>query len=361
MVAVTIHRVAREAGVSVSTVSRAFGAPEVVNEETRRRVLAVAAKLHYQPNRAARGLITGRTGNIGVIVPDLENPFFHCVLKGVQSRAWEADNWVFLADSREDPQVEYELITKMSKQVDGIVVCSSRMTTAQLEQVAADATLVFLNRKVHGSPSVFLDSARDSRQVIDHLAHLGHRRLAYLSGPTSSWSNRERRRGLRYAAKKHGLEIVELGPYAPHFESGRQGTDVALGHDVTAIVAFNDLMALGVLARLAECQIPVPTGCSVVGFDDIPMASMTSPPLTTLAVPKEEAGRAAGEMLLGLLADAGDKISEVGLSASLAVRASTAPPKPAAAPTHATASHTKAASQTKPTRPRSRPKVDRER
>lgn len=307
--------------------SRAFGMPDVVKEETRRRVLTAAAKLGYHPNRAARGLITGRTGNIGVIVPDMENPFFHSVLKGVQARARETDNWVFLADSGEDAQVEYELIMKMSKQVDGIVLCSSRMTSQQLEHALAETTLVFLNRRTPGSSSVFFDSAGGGRQVVNHLAQLGHRRLAYLGGPTNSWSNRERRRGLRYAAKRRGVEIVELGPYTPRFESGRQGADVALGHEVTAIVTYNDLMALGVLARLAERRISVPAGYSVVGFDDIPMAAMASPALTTLAMPKEEAGRAIVDMLFGLLANTSGTNSQVGLGTSLTPRASTAPPE----------------------------------
>lgn len=324
--ATTIHQVAREAQVSMSTVSRAFGAPDLVNAETRRRVLEAAARLRYHPNRAARGLITGKTGNIGVIVPDLENAFFHGVLKGAQARSREADYWVFLADSDEDPRAEHELIMQMSKQVDGIVLCSSRMTTALLEQAAAETSLVFLNRKVPGSPSVLLDSAGGGRQVVDHLAELGHTRFAYLDGPRNSWSNRERRRGLRLAAKKRGLEIVEFGPYPPHFESGSAGVDAALEHDLSAVVAYNDLMALGALSRLAERRVPVPGRCSVVGFDDVPMATMTTPPLTTVAVPKERSGRAAVDMLLGLL-EAGDEPTDrVELPTQLVVRSSTGPP-----------------------------------
>lgn len=324
--ATTIHQVAREAQVSMSTVSRAFGAPDLVNAETRRRVLEAAERLRYHPNRAARGLITGKTGNIGVIVPDLENAFFHGVLKGAQARSREADYWVFLADSDEDPRAEHELIMQMSKQVDGIVLCSSRMTTALLEQAAAETSLVFLNRKVPGSPSVLLDSVGGGRQVVDHLAELGHRRFAYLGGPRNSWSNRERRRGLRLGAKKRGLEIVEFGPYPPHFDSGAAGVDAALEHDISAIVAYNDLMALGVLSRLAERRISVPGRCSVVGFDDVPMATMTTPPLTTVAVPKERSGRVAVDMLLGLLETGDEPTDRVELPTQLVVRSSTGPP-----------------------------------
>ncbi|HEX6444481.1 MAG TPA: LacI family DNA-binding transcriptional regulator [Streptosporangiales bacterium] len=325
--AVTIHEVAKAARVSVSTVSRAFGSPDVVNAETRRRVLAAAERLRYRPNRAARGLITGRTGNIGVIVPDLENPFFHGVLKGVQSRSREADQWVFLADSGEDPYAEHELVMQLSKQVDGILLCSSRMRTAQLEQAAAERPLVFLNRKVPGSPSVLMDSAGGGRQIVGHLAELGHRRFAYLGGPRTSWSNRERRRGLRTAAARKGLEIVELGPYAPRFEAGGAAADAALEQGVTVIVAYNDLMALGVLARLAERGVAVPGECSVVGFDDVPISTMTTPTLTTVALPKAEAGRAAVDALLGLLEDPDGRPGREDLATRLVVRASTGAPR----------------------------------
>lgn len=326
--AVTIHEVAKAARVSVSTVSRAFGSPDVVNAETRRRVLAAAERLRYRPNRAARGLITGKTGNIGVIVPDLENPFFHGVLKGVQSRSREADQWVFLADSGEDPAIEHELVMQLSKQVDGILLCSSRMRTAQLEQAAAERPLVFLNRKVPGSPSVLMDSAGGGRQIVDHLAELGHSGFAYLGGPRTSWSNRERRRGLRTAAAREGLEMVELGPYAPRFEAGGEAADTALERGVTAIVAYNDLMALGVLARFAERGVRVPDDCSVSGFDDVPMSTMTTPSLTTVALPKAEAGRAAVDALLGLLDDGDGSARRSDLATRLVVRASTgAPPR----------------------------------
>jgi DNA-binding LacI/PurR family transcriptional regulator len=326
-VAVTIQDVAREAGVSVSTVSRAFTAPEMVREETRHFVLQTAERLGYRPNRAARGLITGRTGNLGVIVPDLSNPFFPTVLKGVQSRAREADYAVFLADSDENPAEEVTLVQAMAKQVDGVILCSSRMSSAQLERVVDMTSLVFVNRQGADHPTVLMDTTGGMHQAIDHLVALGHRRIAYLNGPRTSWSNRERRRGLRRAARQ-GVEIVELGPFAPKFEGGPHAADLALAEGVTAIVAYNDLMALGVLARLADRGVPVPQRMSVVGFDDILMAGMATPPLTTVSMQNERAGRAAVDLLVNLMtvtgADAGDLRRD--LECQLIVRASTAPP-----------------------------------
>ncbi|MCO6009428.1 LacI family transcriptional regulator [Actinoallomurus purpureus] len=324
---VTIQDVARAAGVSVSTVSRAFTVPDLVKDETRQHVLQTAERLGYRPNRAARGLITGKTGNFGVIVPDLSNPFFPTVLKGVQARAREADYAVFLADCDENATEEIALVQAMAKQVDGVILCSSRMSPNQLERVVGTTSLVFINRQVRDHPTVLMGAAGGMRQAIDHLAALGHRRVAFLNGPKASWSNRERRRGLRQSAR-YDMEIVELGPFAPRFEGGPHAADLAIAEGVTAIIAFNDLLALGVMSRLADRGIAVPDEMSVVGFDDIPMAGMATPPLTTVAMQNERAGRAAVDLLVNLLtvsgAEAGDLRRE--LDCQLIVRASTSVP-----------------------------------
>jgi DNA-binding LacI/PurR family transcriptional regulator len=323
----SIRDVARRANVSLATVSRAFAAPGLVRAETLQRVLAVAEELHYRPSRAARSLTTGRTGNIGVVVPDLGNPFFSAILKGGQARAREADLAVFLADSEENPRLEIELVRAMARQVDGVIICSSRLSEAQLQQLRNDTTLVLLNRRVRGVSSVLLDSAGGMRQAIEHLVALGHHRIGFLGGPAGSWSNRERRRGLRTEARGRSLEITEFGPFAPHFEAGQHAADLAVAAEVTAVVAFNDLLALGVLSRLADRGIGVPDEISVVGFDNIPMAAMATPHLTTVALPLEQAGRVAIELLLERLAQPGSGTHEQGLPAQLIVRASTAPPR----------------------------------
>ena len=323
----SIRDVARRANVSLATVSRAFAAPGLVRAETLQRVLAVAEELHYRPSRAARSLTTGRTGNIGVVVPDLGNPFFSAILKGGQARAREADLAVFLADSEENPRLEIELVRAMARQGDGVIICSSRLSEAQLQQLRNDTTLVLLNRRVRGVSSVLLDSAGGMRQAIEHLVALGHHRIGFLGGPAGSWSNRERRRGLRTEARGRSLEITEFGPFAPHFEAGQHAADLAVAAEVTAVVAFNDLLALGVLSRLADRGIGVPDEISVVGFDNIPMAAMATPHLTTVALPLEQAGRVAIELLLERLAQPGSGTHEQGLPAQLIVRASTAPPR----------------------------------
>ena len=176
----SIRDVARRANVSPATVSRAFAEPGLVRHETLQRVLAVAEELRYRPSRAARSLTTGKTGNIGVVVPDLGNQFFPAILKGAQARAREADHAVFLADSEENPRLEMELVRAMARQVDGVVICSSRLSETQLQQLLRDTTLVLLNRRVRGASAVVLDGAGGMRQAIEHLVALGHQRIAFL-------------------------------------------------------------------------------------------------------------------------------------------------------------------------------------
>jgi len=208
---------------------------------------------------------------------------------------------VFLADTDENADLEVNLIKAMAKQVDGIVLCSSRMSDKQRRAVESLTPLTFVYRKVADVPIVLVDNADGMRQAVEHLAALGHRRAAYLAGPQASWSNRERRRGLRSASRATGVDVIELGPFAPRFEAGLQAADLVLATDVTAVLAYNDLIALGVLNRLADRGVAVPEQMSVIGFDGIDFAAMCTPPLTTVLIPKEAAGRAAVELLLDWL------------------------------------------------------------
>jgi DNA-binding LacI/PurR family transcriptional regulator len=325
----SIRDVARLANVSPATVSRAFAQPDLVAQETLTRVMAVAEELHYRPSRAARSLTTGRTGNIGAVVPDLGNPFFSGVLKGAQARARESNYSVFLADSDENPRLEVELIRDLARQVDGILICSSRLGDAQLEELVRDTTLVLLNRRIPGASSVLVDNANGMRQAIDHLAALGHTRIGFLGGPERSWTNRERLRGFRANTRSHGIEAVVLGPFAPVFEGGQSAADLVLAQKLTAVIAYNDLMALGVLSRLNDRGVSVPADVSVVGFDNIPMAGMAAPPLTTVALPLGPAGRVAVELLLEELARPQAGQQEETMAVQLIVRGSTGPnPRP---------------------------------
>jgi len=323
-VAVTVRDVARAAGVSASTVSRVFTMPEMVSQTARTRVRQAAERLGYAPNRAARGLVTGRTGNLGVIVPDLSNPFFPGVVKGVQRRAHDADYAVFLADTDEDSAAEAGLVRALAKQVDGLILCSPRMSEDELHAMAGETTMVLLNRRMGRTPSITFDNVDGMRQAVSHLRALGHHCVAWVGGPRSSWSNKERVRGLRVAAGAAGLELHEIGNVPPHFEGGVAAADLVVAAEVTAVIAYNDVMALGLISRLRDRGVAVPGDISVIGIDDIPMAGMSSPALTTVALAKQEAGRAAVDLLLTLLQqpDRADGARRT-LPTQLLVRAST--------------------------------------
>lgn len=321
----TIRDVARAAGVSPSTVSRVFTMPEIVSESARITVRAAADRLGYAPNRAARGLITGRTGNLGVIVPDLANPFFPCVVKGVQARAHDSDYAVFLADTDEDSAAEPSLVRALAKQVDGIVLCSPRMNEDELRGVVDDTTLVLCNRRIGSTPSITFDNGDGMRQAVFHLRALGHRRVAWVGGPKASWSNEERVRGLRAAATAAGVDLELVGHFPPYFEGGVAAADLVVAAGATAVIAYNDLVALGLNSRFRDRGLVVPDDISVVGIDDIPMSGMSSPALTTVALPKQQAGRAAVDLLLSLLQQSlGTDGVRQELETQLIVRASTA-------------------------------------
>jgi LacI family transcriptional regulator len=326
----TIQDVARASGVHISTVSRAFSMPHLVNAATRSKVIAAAEALGYRPNRAARALITGRTHNIGLIVADIANPFFPPLIKAAESQARQRDYHVFVADTDEDPVVEEDLVQTLAKQVDGILLCSPRMANRQIERLRSVVPLVVVNRRVEGVPAVLMDIGHGARTALAHLIGLGHRRVALLAGPRGSWTNREIRRCVAAAAKASGVELTIFGPNPPNEEAGVAAADRVARAGVTAVIAYNDLMALGLIEGLGRLGVDVPGELSVVGIDDIAPGRFSTPKLTTVATPTAAAGRHAVDMLLqhGGSGEAPAR-GEVILDVSLVVRESTAP---AAAP-----------------------------
>lgn len=327
--AATIQEVARAAGVSPSTVSRALTGSGLVSPATRDRVEQAAARLGYQPSRVARGLVTGRTGSLGLIVPDLSNPFFPGIVKGVQARARGAHLSVFVADSNEDQAVEVGLIRELARQVDGVLLCSPRSAEEVIQDLASDTAIVLVNRRVGDLPAITADDADGMRQAVAHLVALGHQRLGYVAGPAASWSGAQRLRGLRLAADVAGSELVELGNFPPCFEGGVAAADIAIAAELTAVIAYNDVVALGLISRFNVRGMEVPAQISVLGCDDIPTARMASPSLSTVALPKEQAGREAVDLLLEII-DHPDRQRPIHheLPTQLMVRGSTSPPGP---------------------------------
>jgi DNA-binding LacI/PurR family transcriptional regulator len=333
---VTLRDVARAAGVSAATASRALAAePGAVATDRRERVLRAADELGYRRPGAAPATTPSR--RVGVIVPDMENPFFSGMVKGIGHRARAAGVTVFVADADEDSQVEAELVRGMASQVDGLVLCSPRMSDAALAALPDDLQVLLLNRECAGLPSIAVDNADGVRQALEHVHALGHRRIAYAGGPADSWSDQERRRGLHAAvAALPDVDLVEVGHFPPVFAGGVAAADLVVAAGATAVIAHNDLVALGVLDRLRARGIDVPGQVSVVGFDDVPAATQVSPALTTVAIPIRMLGRAAVDVLLdGADGRGGRRPIEPAVrrvAVSLVVRGSTGPaPRPAPA------------------------------
>lgn len=338
--AVTIRDVAREAGVSISTVSRALASPEQVAESTRLHVQATAARMGYRPNSNARSLITGRSGSIGVVVPDLENPFFGSVCKGVQARARAAGYTVFVADTDEDATVEVEIVRSLIKQVDGVILCSPRTTDDDIAQLATETPLVLANRHLNGIPSITFDNGSAVDSVLRHLVALGHHRIAYAGGPLKSWSNSQRSDAFsHFADDRTDLELVDIGNFPPFFSGGVQAADLAVASGASAVVAFNDIMALGLIDRLRQRGLSAPEDLSVTGFDNVAVSTYVRPNLTTVDMPRVQMGRMSVDALLdSVLGRPGaSDPREQQLAGELVVRQSTGVPHPSShTPTDAT-------------------------
>jgi DNA-binding LacI/PurR family transcriptional regulator len=323
----TIDEVAAQADVSKSTVSRAFGRPGTVNAATRARVLEVAGQIGYQPRTVASVAARRRTGNIGVIVPDVGHPYFQPLLKAVQHEAVTQQSPLFMGAGENDPQTEAEIARAMARHVDGLLLVSSRMDESDIIALAGEIPVVVVNREIAGISGVVLASGEGMVQAVEHLVALGHRRIAYLAGPPRFLSSVERLDALRAAVKQHKVEVVELGPFQPSFESGLRATDLVISTGCTAVIAFNDLTALGLMARAAELGVAVGRDLSVIGFDGLWLAAASNPPLTTVAAPVSEAGTFAARELFKALAGQAAECHRK-LPADLIVRSSTGPAVP---------------------------------
>lgn len=326
----TIRDIAERAGVATSTVSRALSNPQRVNARTRERIEKIAAELHYVPSTQARGLSSGRTGAIAVLVPDVTNPFYFDIIRGTQNQLKAAGYTQLLVDTEEATDVELDSLRRLRRAADGIILAASRLTDAQLADAARQQPLVTINRATADAPTVLIDTPGAMVQALEHLASLGHTKVTYVGGPTSSWSTHRRWQAVQEAASRRGLDVTRIGPYSPKTSSGAAAADAALSTGATAFIAFNDLIAIGMLQRFRERGVRVPQDVSIVGCDDIFGADFCNPPLTTISSPIEQAGRTAVSMLLAQLDPirGGTPRKLAVMPTHLVVRASTGPATP---------------------------------
>lgn len=322
---VTITDVARHAGVSLSTVSRAMNGNASVDPLLAERVRASAAELAYSASPLARSLVLGRTQTVAVVIPDLGNPTFQEILRGL-SRAAAADGYhVLIADSAEQVDEEHTLAETTRRRTDGVILCAPRMDQAELDALLPGlAPVVVVNRGPQdAAPVVAADYRAALGELVAHVYALGHRRVAFLAGVARSASNAARLAALADARAAYpDLTITEL-PSGVDFDSGAGVADAVLADHATAVLAFNDLVAMGLLSALSDRGVRVPQDISVAGFDDIPFARFTSPPLTTARVPAHDLGvRAWAAMHAQLNGGEPDRVAT--LTPQVIVRGSTA-------------------------------------
>jgi LacI family transcriptional regulator len=324
----TIRDVARAAGVSYQTVSRAINDAPGIDQGTKRRVLEVAGALGYRPSRLARSLVTRRTETIGLAVNDLTNPFFAHVAQAVlESARTIGHQTMVLPTPWNGPGEEAALDALVSHSVDGIVAFLDHVPDGRLQEVAEHLPLVLVNRWTPppGIPALNVDLAGGTRQAVEHLLELGHRRVGMADG-TPAWNTADARHGTFL----HGFGVDDswTARDEPSADGGRRAADALLARhpDLTAIFAFNDVMAAGVLDALRRAGRRVPGDCAVIGFDGTQLCGLLQPPLSTVAVDFGELGRRATAIVGRWLADGREAALPLAghLATRLLVRESTA-------------------------------------
>lgn len=332
---VNISDVAKKAGVSISTVSRVLNntAGYPVKQETRERVLEAVRELGFRPNDLARGLLLKKSRIIGLVIPDVSNPYYSELSLGMEATALEYGySVIFCNTSRKAEKLEHYVDVLLQKRADGIIFAGGGTDFAPVSQPLLDynVEVAVIGRHNLPFPSVQIDNIAAARDATSHLVELGHRSIAFISGPLNLTSVQDRLAGYRTGLQQGGVDrddrLVREGDFQS--EGGYSAALSLLQGEPrpTAIFAANDRMAIGVMAAAADLGLKVPDDLSVVGFDDIIMASYTRPTLTTVAIPGYEVGASAMRLMVSLLA--GEVCSQVTwLPTNLVVRDSSGPPR----------------------------------
>jgi len=326
----TMHDVAQAAGVSLMTVSRVVNDKDDVSQATRQRVLQIIEELNYRPSSIARGLATHQTGTLGIVVPDISNPFFASIVRSAEDAAYAQDYRVFLGNTNEDTQREQAVLHSLEdNQVDGLILFSSRLEDDVLFEILnrfPTAIVVFRNRKTPGIGAITLDDVYGAQLAIEHLLNRGHRNIGLISGPPISLSSLGRLEGYQNALRT--AQISVNGKWIRHchpvVEAGQEtAAELLQSHpELTALFCHNDLIAVGALQACADLGLRVPEDISIIGYDDIRLAGLVNPALTTLRIPTKKIGTQAMQMLLAQINDDSSEPQEIHLKPELIVRQS---------------------------------------
>lgn len=333
---ITISQLAKVAGVSIATVSRALNdSGHPVNEETKMKIKNLAEELGYHPNQTARSLRMDRSGIIGVVCDDLTSPFTPIIIRGIQDFLKDKGYFCIIINADWDPEGEKEAVHKLLEQsVDGVIFVESWHRSANADLDIADKPYVYVHRLFeakHGN-SVVPDEIYGSRLAVKQLIKLGHRRIGYINGPQNFYASSERLAGFKKELAANDIpfdgNLIESGDWETR--SGELAAQALLQRPdpPTAIFAANDLMALGVINTARKLGLSVPGDLAVVGYDDREIASIVQPALTTVSLPCYDMGLAAASMLFSIIKKEPDTEKEVRIKGQLIIRDSCGSEKP---------------------------------
>ncbi|HEY4534397.1 MAG TPA: LacI family DNA-binding transcriptional regulator [Enteractinococcus sp.] len=321
---VRLKDVADATGLAPSTVSRAFTNPDRVNFQTVEKIMRVAHQMGYRRQPTLTASEDALTRTINIIVQDSSNQFYMGFMHGILQRARLAGYLTIVADTGEDLLMERAYIRRLNRAVDGIIAAAPTTPASELRELARTAPLVLFNREISGVNSVVAFTPDDVSALVDHLHQYGHTRIVWCAGPKFAWSNKIRTDRLVQRCAELGIELIVTGPFIPTVHQGWQAASKAIAYEPTAIMGFNDQLAVGAIQYLLAHGYRVPEDISVTGFDNTQSASIIHTGLTCLRAPLTLAGHRAVEMLFGLLeGDTGAQA--IRLEAELVIRGSTGP------------------------------------
>jgi LacI family transcriptional regulator len=332
----SIKEVAREAGVSTATVSHVINNTRFVSDEVRARVLQAIEKCRYYPNAHARSLASGRSKIIGLVVSDIANPFFPDLVKAIEGAAFERGYDTVLSNTNYDTDKTSHYVRRfIERKAAGVAVMTSEMSKELIDELAhREVPVVFLDVGEAGKrmSNIRVDYEAGIEQAILHLVALGHRRIAYISGRVDIRSSLRRLEAFQKTIRAlfpGAPELIFTGNFK--IEGGRRAAHEILmrqeGNLPTAVIAANDLTAIGAISQFEAAGLKVPEDISIIGFDDISFAALTKPALTTVNLPRNELGRRAVDLLLKIIDSPREEGSEIQISTNLVIRQSTAPAK----------------------------------
>lgn len=327
-----IKDVAREAGVSIATVSHVINNTRFVSAETRKKVLRAVELCNYYPNAHARSLASGRSNTLGLVVSDISNPFFPELIKSIEAAAFEHGYDLILSNTNYDAERSSHYVRRLiERKVAGVALMTSELDTSLIEELACrHVSVVFLDLGSAGQcmSNIIVDYEAGIEEAIDHLVAYGHRQIAYVGGPRRLRSAFKRLEAFNASMARH-LPETQPHIYEGDFklEGGRRAASEMLsdeGQLPTAVVAANDMMALGLMQEFRAAQLSIPDHISIVGFDDIAFATLCEPPLTTISLPHAELGQRAVEALIATIEHPEQQGIEVHIATHLIERGSTA-------------------------------------